>query len=229
MRATSKTAKLCRNATRRLVDLEELTRSASTSDVMGERDRLCAHAVIETANLWDQFCRSYYLSAVYGAIDTTGQPLCTGHDRHRSYSSAIDNAVKVVNPSFHARRTSAGRPQWTQRDEPDWKSRSVFRRIMQSVNPSNMPAITLAMGVTTRAFDVLPPMRNYFAHRGEDTGIKSRALSRTLIRTLSLTDTSGHTPAERASEVLLAYRPSHSSTLLEELIADVRTVVSFLT
>ena len=59
--------------------------------------RLLSFAMIEGANLWAQFCRSYYISSALQAKDSAGQPIVIAV-QVQTAEDAIDIAIRAGKP-----------------------------------------------------------------------------------------------------------------------------------
>jgi hypothetical protein len=93
------------------------------------------------------------------------------HDERDALLFAID----TVNKTYAAKLRSSG-TKITPRDEPAWQDRSIFLRIVRGLGLSNEPAITAAIGVSAQTLANLPVIRNFYAHRTEDTAKKTAAV-----------------------------------------------------
>lgn len=177
-----------------------------------ELDRRVAYATVETANVWDSYCRAFYLSCALGTHDRTGS-LIVGVTRFRGESDAIGNAIAIAKP--HPRKSTG---PWDPRDEPDWHQVRVFLKIMRDLAPPNLPQIQSAVSVSTFAFTYLQPFRNFFVHRSKSSASSARQAAPHL----------NLSPKLHPTEILASYTSSTSDTVLREWLVDLRNVVELM-
>jgi hypothetical protein len=132
--------------------------------------RAVTYAVIEAANLWDSYCRAFYLSSALRAREASGSrvqvsPATPIH----SVEDAVTIAVHRVAPDL---RSKSG--PWKPRDEPDWSRQLGV--CLGTLNASNLPKINRAVGFQPEARNDLRTLRNFFAHKGQGTADKVNAL-----------------------------------------------------
>jgi len=84
-------------------------------------------------------------------------------------------AIDVIN-SKHAAKLKATGQKVTSRDEPPWQDRNVFLKIVRRLGLSNEPSITAAVNASATTLANLPTIRNFYAHRNEDTAKKTAAV-----------------------------------------------------
>jgi hypothetical protein len=147
---------------------------ANIHPALGLQDqRRLSFAVVEAANLWTQFCRSFYLSTALRAVDSGGKktsveleaPICNRVD-------AITVAVQVSN------RKLKGQPgpfSWS--DEPKWQFSNAFLKVVRGTSCSNRELVESALSYQAQSRGDLLVARNFFAHKSQDTADKVRALA----------------------------------------------------
>jgi hypothetical protein len=201
----------------RLVRLELLAARLPYLDEF-ERSRLTTYLSIEGLSAWETFCREYFLSCVLlNARDGAGATITHARTgRHLSERRVLLLAIWASgNASF---RPKGGRPIQP-RDEPDWKSPGIMKRLAGKLAFSNRAKIDNAFGVRTTAFSHFFMVRNFYAHKDEVTANKIKRLAKTeyLIPRL------GH-PTSLVSTIL----PSQTDTLMAQWLADIREVAKLM-
>src|SRR5207253_434977 len=111
--------KLQQQACRRLLTLKEGVPQPGQRIDQVDIDRRVAFATIEAANVWNFFCRSFYLSCAFGARDGAGVRV-VGGQRFRTTQDALWFAIQQVNPTA---RSLPG--PVTPYREPDWHQTGV--------------------------------------------------------------------------------------------------------
>lgn len=216
MRVASDLAKLCDCADRRLTKLYLLARRVQTP-VQIQDDAISTFVLVESANVWSTFARCYYVSCCCGARTATGHRITHGQPAIYDEGTAILHAVRLLKPQAIPRSAPASwRP--TPLQEPRWLSRDTLGRLARDLNTSNLAQIQSALAVTTTAFDDLPTVRNFFAHRSRHTAAEVRQVARRY--TIS--------PLVRPKDIChqSAARMPHS--LVSDWIFDIREVVRLL-
>jgi hypothetical protein len=128
-----------------------------------EDQRAVSYVVIEAANLWEGYCRSFYLSTALRARDSSGQRVTlTYHRRITSVEEALTIAVHEMDP-----RTRTRHGPWTPGEEPDWPNTGHMRRVVRLLGASNLPKLDRALGLLPSALNDIRTVRNYFAHKAE--------------------------------------------------------------
>lgn len=183
-----------------------------TPPVTSEKQRLLSYVVIEGANLWAQFCRSFYLSTALRAKDSSNQPIRLGVSP-TDMEHAITLAVHACKPHLQNRQGP-----FDVKDEPDWQNTGHWRRAIDNLQASNAGDVYRALGFQTRALRDLPVMRNFFAHKAALAAGKARALRSNYrglpSRTLS--------PAE----ILCSFERGRPQPVVCDWMDDLHTVIS---
>jgi hypothetical protein len=132
--------------------------------------RALSYAIIEAANLWESYCRSFYISSALQAREASGQRVQLTYGAPiRTPDEAITAAVHRIDPSL---RGTPG--PYEPRDEPDWQGQ--LRTCLSNLGASNLPKVERAVGLLPEALNHLRTTRNYFAHKGERNAKKVRSL-----------------------------------------------------
>lgn len=174
------------------------------------KDSLVAFAVIELDNVWSSFVRSYYLSWFLAARTRTG----TRVRLKSGLPTAFDQAIAFASTTI----SGAPRKGVTGRMEPPWHEKRVLMALAKACDASHRSQVQAAMSVRATAFDFVHTVRNFYAHRSEETAAKLPRIARAF----------GVLPSRRASEIALAIPPKGSATILLDWIAEVRLVTELL-
>lgn len=183
-----------------------------------ERNRLTTYLCLEGLGGWETFCREYFFSCVLlDARDAAGAKVT-----HARTGRKLDEKRVLLlaiwasgNPSF---RPKAGR-SIQPRDEPDWKSPGIMKRLAGKLAFSNQTKIDNAFGVQTTAFSHFFMVRNFYAHKDEVTASKIRRLAKTEYLVPRLVH-----PTNLVSTIL----PRESDTLMAQWLADIRSVAKLM-
>lgn len=116
--------------------------------------------MIEAANLWEGYCRAFYISSALRAREASGQRVQVSPSTPiRSVEDAVTLAVYRMTPHLRARSGP-----WKPRDEPDWSRQ--LGPCLRELKASNLPKFERAVGFQPEARNDLRTMRNFFAHKG---------------------------------------------------------------
>jgi hypothetical protein len=178
-----------------------------------EADRAVSWAMIEANNLWGGFLRAYYLSAAIHAKTTSGARIVFSAATFADFQSALRFAAKLKDPGF--RKTSVSR-----RDEPPWHDARVFLRLLRMVGASNLPQIHAGLAYSTSFFSHLATIRNFYAHRCDDTSKKAGNVGVKL--GLSAT------PNLHATEIMCSRLPKRPQNVATDWLDDIRNVIDLL-
>jgi len=199
-------SRLDRRICRRLAIFRKTAADLPLLDTRGA-DILASFLSIEATNLWAEFTRTYVMFGLSGSVTAGGHRIRT---RFPS-GTPLDVALAQM-PQVLKRPT----PTPTRRDEPPWHSRGEFLRTITLANFTNIAQITAALSLPSTAIDHLPTVRNFYAHRNEDTVFKVRrlALRYALPRFNHPTD------------FLRTRIPGRPATVFEEWLAELEAVIS---
>ena len=134
------------------------------------RDRVFSYVVIETQNLWAEFSRCFALSCVQMPTSITGQPVTLAN-------KAIRNSGDVLVTAVRYRYGRKARKPMTRRDEPGWHDTSLLLNVCSEMGCSNLPTVRSALSTGATVFADLPKVRNFFAHRNDETKSQARDVS----------------------------------------------------
>lgn len=178
--------------------------------VTAERDRVVAFVTIETLNLWASFARAYYLSCLLGAKRDTGQRVKVTVPSIRTTTDAIAFAMNLLKP----KKT----PPWGRRDEPSWHDPRNLLKLLTECGASNLIQAQAAFSYPTSVFRDLPVVRNFFAHRNEESVRKTADVARSL----------GVSATLRPSEILCSRLRSRPQNVLSDWLDDLSNVIESL-
>lgn len=175
MRPSSRLDHLADTAARRVLALRQLIldREISVHNWTPADQRVVAYSVIEAANLWEGYCRAFYISTTtLKAREISGQRVSIEPAQPiRSVDDAITIAVHRVDPGLRSRSGP-----WEPREEPDWSGQ--LGACLAEVKASNLPKLKRAVGFQPEARNDLRTFRNFFAHKGQGSAAKVNALPR---------------------------------------------------
>jgi hypothetical protein len=178
-----------------------------------EADRAVAWAIIEANNLWAGFLRAYYLSAAIHAKTASGTKIVFSSATFADFQSALKFAAKLKDPRFRKAFVS-------RRDEPAWHDARDFLRLLRMVGASNLPQIQAGLAYSTPFFSHLATIRNFYAHRCDDT---SRKAGNVGVR-LGLSAT----PNLHATEIMCSRLPKRPQNIATDWLDDIRNVIDLL-
>ena len=172
-----------------------------------EADRTASFVCLEALNIWAEFTRTYFVCALANSVTSSGSIVATSFPRGISIESALRNIPIVLN------RVPSGR--LSRRDEPTWHSRRNFLRIAQLVGLTNLGQVQAALSLPSRVIDDLPTVRNFFAHRNQETATKVFRLSRRY----------GIARVNHPTELVRSVVPGRPATIIEDWLAELDHVV----
>lgn len=151
--------KVKQNFKRRAFGLLELIDSAGRSPSRRQRDQVASFLTIELQTSLGYVARSCYLAGMLGGVTAAGGAL--RGSRAHSKADALRSAAIAI-----------GKKRPTEipgRDEPAWQSSDHLSRVIASVHPANSSDLMNSLGVFPDARRSVVAMRNFYAHRCEDT------------------------------------------------------------
>lgn len=134
------------------------------------RDRVFCYVVIETQNLWAEFSRCFALSCVQTPTSITGHAV-------NVTNKAIKTRGDVLLAAVHFKYGRKARRPTTRRDEPGWHDTSLLLNVCTEMGCSNLLTVSGALSTGAAVFSDLPKVRNFFAHRNEETKSQARDVS----------------------------------------------------
>jgi hypothetical protein len=180
---------------------------------IAERRCLAAFCVIEIANAWAGFARSYYLSCLLRAQRVGGGRVYTTKHGINTPMEAIHEAVLLLTPK-RATKTQQYHPAM----EPKWHQRDTLMQLSTGLGFSNDAQVQLALNVSTDSFVDLVAFRNFFAHRSKNTYAAVR----------SIAPRYGQPASARPADVVSAYAYAGPQPVLVDWIDDIRLAVTDL-
>ena len=205
--------KLQRKASRRLARLRHVVDSLALPPT-AEKDRLIAWVVIEARNLWAEFLRAYYLSGAICTRSASGSPVSFTRMTFSNTQMALIHSVRLLrNRGF---RRQAVRRQ----DEPPWHVVRDYLSLCMDVGFSNLAQINGAFSYQTSFFAQLTPLRNFYAHRCDETFRKAGQVG---IR-LGLSSQ----PDLRPTQIMCSKLPGRPQNVLTDWLDDMENVVHLL-
>lgn len=187
--------------------------SGLTFPVAPDDDVRVAWTTIEALNLWGGFLRAYYLSGAIKCRTVSGKSVRFTALSFADSESALKFAIKKIKGGKVPAKIS-------RRDEPTWHDTAVFLSLEKSVGASNLAQIYAAFGAGTAFAPLLPTIRNFYAHRCDET---YRKAARVGIK-LGLS-----TKAElRATKILCSRLPKRPQNVLTDWIDDMSNVIDLL-
>jgi hypothetical protein len=211
MQRVSWLGKLERTAIRRAFRLRRLV-EAYSAPLGPEREPIVSYVTIEALNLWTSFARAYYLSCVLGARVRAGQRVTLQQQGIVTVGDAITFSVRRL------MRRSRGTGPWKRRDEPTWHDPRTLLKLFRFLGASNLNDLQRAFGYQTLVFAHLPTVRNFFAHRNEETAGKTIQIARGY----------GLSPRLRPSELLCTRPQGKTQNILSEWLLDLRNVIELM-
>ena len=128
-----------------------------------EKDRAISWTVIESLNLWAGFLRAYYLSGAIHTRTGSGTQVILKSTTFRDASSAIKFAIRSTKSGKFTKGVAS------RRDEPTWHDTRMFLSLLKKAGASNLSQVYAAFAYGAGFFDYLPTVRNFYAHRCDET------------------------------------------------------------
>jgi hypothetical protein len=205
----------------RLSRLKYLYRSSGTA-YTPEVGRMLAYIVMETMNCWVLFSRSFIVSSALGARTRNNGNVTSMFNRRSSANDVIIQATFTESPWLGRR----GRPtQIDRRQEPAWHDPAVIMRLSSALLLSNDSTITQALSLGATFARDLPPIRNYFAHKNEDSAERVRRIGRQYgISAYAGSSLRKKTPAL----VITSSAPGRPQSILADWLDELETTASLI-
>jgi hypothetical protein len=178
-----------------------------------EADRAIAWAIIEADNLWAGFLRAYYLSATIHARTASGGKIALSSAAFPDLQSALKFAARLKDPKFKKSFVS-------RRDEPAWHNTTDFLKLLQRIGVSNLPRVQAGLAYGTTFFNHLRTIRNFYAHRCDDTSRKAGGVGIKL--GLSAT------PSLHATQIMCTRLPKRPQNIATDWLDDIGNVIDLL-
>ena len=211
MRATTDFARLNFSMRHRLKRLRKKVSFALTQPKPVAYSEI-ALAVVELDNAWQNFSRSFLISLPLRPKTSAGVRITLSNLAVQTPSDVLLEANRVH------RGPTAALPL-DRRDEPNWREPALILKTSTRLGPSNISNIQGALSLGTQVFFYLPPFRNFFAHRNEDSCDKALRVAKTLL-----------IPAtEHPAASLLLPAKSRPQAVLLDWIDEMEIVAGYMT
>ena len=206
MRATSDLEKLRTACTGRLLRIRKAFSSVPTLSAQ-EKSRVLAFSVIELDNLVISTLREFTISTLQRARTASGARISV----NRKFGGEQEVAAYMLSVVASVTFQRLGSPLTISRkDEPRIRDPRLIERILLSCSASNTTALQNALALNTSLFSDLATIRNFYAHRNEDTWHKVRNKARSF----------GALRLKHPDELMLHYLPMRSVSLLQDWLDD---------
>ena len=174
-------------------------RRASSND---RDERRVAYAIIELQNTWAEFSQALFLTYALRGVAPSGVRVT------HNLVGVIDKqaAISTASSQFNGRR-------------PPWHEPATLRRLSQHFGFSNHADIVAGLSVQTRLFQDLPPVRNFYAHKGQDTNRKACRVAQHY----------GVRAPKHPTELVSAVQSGRPQSIGEDWASDLVNVVTALT
>lgn len=200
MRQSRELKVLHRRATKHALRLRRIVEHLQPPLVASD-DRLVAFVTTECLTLWSNFARSFYLSCMHGAKRISG--------------GRVAVAGVAVNSNSDALNFSRLQFPYRRKNEPIWHEPKTLVKLFQAAGASNLTQVQAALSVSPKVFKELPAIRNFFAHRCEETAKNAASLARRLGVGVGL----------RPCEIMCAQLPGRPQGVLADWIDDIRNAI----
>jgi hypothetical protein len=131
------------------------------------------YCVLELDSFWRSFARSLFLSTAFRAKDGSGGRVTLSVPTPGTVDDALTHAIHRIRPTVKKKAAS-----WSWLDEPNWSRSSNLLDSLDEIGASNRPTVVAGLSIPTRVFDDLTVLRNFFAHRNEDTAGRVPSVAR---------------------------------------------------
>lgn len=207
MRGTSHLGKLNRAIARRVARLRRL-HGLTAGQSVTEADRTISYITIELDNLILGAIRQFVISSLTGARSAAGGKVRSSP----AFSDEGEVGAYVMSVLSPVSYTNMGSPtRLSRRDEFKVRDPRLVERVMASCSASNLLSVQAAYAYNTGVFTDLPIIRNFFAHRNDDTWRKVRNRAPGM----------GIYGARSACELVMARIPARPVTVLQDWLDDV--------
>lgn len=108
----------------------------------------------------------------------------------------------------------------TGRDEPPWHDSRIFLKLEELVGASNLTQVHAAFGTRSSFVSFLPVVRNFYAHRCQETNLKAARVGIKLGLSAK--------PEMRATRILCSKLPRRPENVLTDWLDDMSNVIELL-
>jgi hypothetical protein len=213
MNPTHRLEKLNYSASKRIQKLQSRVRHLSVP-ITFEDDVQVAWTVLEASNLWAAFLRAYYLSGAIRARTRSGKAVRFTARTFLNTEGALRFAIQTLkNPQFVNKTI-------TRYDEPAWANVKNFINLQKAVAATNLQDVYGALALGSTFATNLKDVRNFYAHRCDETFRKAASVG---IR-LGLTSR----PELRAGKILCTRLPRRPQNIITDWLDDMANVFDLL-
>lgn len=180
------------------------------------RARGIAYFVIELDNAMTQGMREFVHSSMLAARTCSGHRVKTSR-KFASPDEVSAHIFSVVNNPGYVRRGSP--PVASRKDEPTFRDPIRLHAVLHACGASNINSVSNAQALNLPVFDEIASVRNFYAHRNEDTFTKVVRLAKNW----------GLTSLAHCDDLLAVARPSRPVRLFEDWLAEIELYFEELT
>jgi hypothetical protein len=185
MRAASDLTKLYDAAQYRLVKIGRLYSSLSRRP-LPDRGMVISTSVLELDNLIITTLREFTISSLVRTRTVSGHRVAINR-LFRCEEEISAHILSIVN--FVAFQRLKQPPRIARKDEPTVRDLKITEKILLGCGASNLPSLQNALALNLSLFRDIPTIRNFYAHRNEDTWKKVKDKARLMgIRATRHTD-----------------------------------------
>jgi hypothetical protein len=172
-----------------------------------------AWVTVEALNLWGGFLRAYYLSGAISCRTASGKPV-------KFVVFKFPNMEAALKFAAHSAKGGKVPAKLSRRDEPAWHDAKVFLKLEKSVGASNLAQIYAAFGIATPFTECLSIVRNFYAHRCDETARKAARVGVKLGLSTK--------PELRPTKILCSKLPKRPQNVLTDWIDDMSNIIDVL-
>ena len=205
----------------RVYRLKQLARGVNAMNDP-ETGRCCSYIVIEAMNCWVLFSRSLIVSSALGATTRSTGRVASLYGRRSTVDYVIVQAALAENPRLGVSGLPA---RIDRRLEPVWHEPAVIIRLATALQLSNGSTITQALSVGATFMRDLPPVRNYFAHKNQDTAERVRRIGRQY-GVSAYAGGSGR--MKKPGDVIMSSAPGRPQSLLADWLDELDTTADLM-
>jgi hypothetical protein len=188
-------------------------------------DRAASFVTIEAANIWANFCRSFYLSSASGGRRSDGSRVqVTVAPGRLTVPEALRHANAYKRTPAKGGKTRAqtklpaAKARWSVIDEPSWHRPHHFRGALKFIGASNLPVVTASMAAEAASMERLYDVRNFFAHRSESSAEKVKPVALAYGLPMDL----------HPRQLVFAVLPRRPQPLIADWLDDMRTLAAMM-
>jgi hypothetical protein len=209
MRAASDLAKLYDAAQYRLVRIRRLY-SSLTNRPLADRGMVISTSVMELDNLIISTLREFTISSLVRTRTVLGHRVATNRP-FRCEAEISAHIISIVNSIAFQRLKQPSRI--ARKDEPTVRDPKTTEKILVGCAASNLPSLQNALALNLSVFRDIPTLRNFYAHRNEDTWKKVKDKARIM----------GIIAARHTDDLVQAVVIGRPSSIFEDWLGDLET------